>query len=179
MCLSLWSSHRNLWSPPIEGLLQPQDFLTGQLIGFWETDLEGPRFNCYTLRGRTRKADSVTVLLDLIDAANSSVCGDLRMQSPSHRIDMSVHSFQTKRQGSYFHAALVFSLGRGVTLRYGLMILKSGNISLACSSLMVGCTITSSPGTQLIGVVTLCLSPVCSESTMRRTSAVFRPVEAG
>lgn len=36
-----------------------------------------------------------------------------------------------------------------------------------------------SPGTQLIGVVTLCLSPVCSESTTRSTSAEFRPVEAG
>lgn len=35
------------------------------------------------------------------------------------------------------------------------------------------------PGTQLIGVVTLCLSPVCSESTTLNTSAVLRPVEAG
>lgn len=39
--------------------------------------------------------------------------------------------------------------------------------------------ITSSPGTQLIGVVILCLSPVCSESSTRSTSAVLRPVEAG
>lgn len=30
-----------------------------------------------------------------------------------------------------------------------------------------------------MGVVTLCLSPVCSESTMRRISAALRPVEAG
>ena len=37
----------------------------------------------------------------------------------------------------------------------------------------------SLPGTQLIGVVTLCLSPVCNESTTRSTSAVLRPVEAG
>lgn len=36
-----------------------------------------------------------------------------------------------------------------------------------------------SPGTQLIGVVTLFLSPVCKESTTRSTSAVLRPVEAG
>ncbi len=35
------------------------------------------------------------------------------------------------------------------------------------------------PGTQLIGVVTLFLSPVCKESTTRNTSAVLRPVEAG
>jgi len=33
--------------------------------------------------------------------------------------------------------------------------------------------------TQLIGVVILCLSPVCRESMMRSTSAVLRPVEAG
>jgi hypothetical protein len=36
-----------------------------------------------------------------------------------------------------------------------------------------------SPGTQLIGVVMRCLSPVWRESTMRRTSAVLRPVLAG
>ena len=35
------------------------------------------------------------------------------------------------------------------------------------------------PGTQLIGVVTLFLSPVCNESTTRNTSAVLRPVDAG
>jgi hypothetical protein len=77
------------------------------------------------------------------------------------------------------YAADVFSFGRGVVLRYGLIILKSGNSSFACSFLTLGCTITSSPGTQLIGVVILCLSPVCSESTILRTSAVLRPVEAG
>lgn len=102
--------------------------------------------------------------------------------------------------GFFFHtAALVFSFGRGVNLKYGLTILKSGNSSLACSFFTLGCTMTSSPnkhavspdnrekfapweplpGTQLIGVVTLCLSPVCSESTTRNTSAVLRPVEAG
>lgn len=56
---------------------------------------------------------------------------------------------------------------------------KSGNSSLACSLLTLGWTMTSSPGTQLMGVVILCLSPVWSESTMRRTSAALRPVEAG
>lgn len=76
------------------------------------------------------------------------------------------------------------------------MILKSGNSSLACSFFTDGWTMTSSPtiklasaprdshtktvpGTQLIGVVTLCLSPVWRESTTRNTSAVLRPVEAG
>src|SRR5947207_3517541 len=78
---------------------------------------------------------------------------------------------------SHAYAALVCSFGRGVTLRYGLMILTSGNNSFACSVLMLGCTITSSPGIQLMGVVTLCLSPVWSESTMRSTSAELRPVE--
>ena len=38
---------------------------------------------------------------------------------------------------------------------------------------------TSSPGTQLTGVVILCLSPVVSESTMRKISALLRPVDAG
>src|ERR1700735_5374546 len=38
---------------------------------------------------------------------------------------------------------------------------------------------TSWPGTQSIGVVTLSLSPVCRESTTRSTSAELRPVEAG
>jgi hypothetical protein len=38
---------------------------------------------------------------------------------------------------------------------------------------------TSLPGTQLMGVVTRNLSPVWSESTMRSTSAEFRPVDAG
>ena len=37
----------------------------------------------------------------------------------------------------------------------------------------------NSPGTQLIGVVTFCLSPVCNESTTLSTSAVFLPVLAG
>ena len=59
------------------------------------------------------------------------------------------------------------------------MILKSGNRVLASSFLTEGCTITSSPGTQLIGVVMRCLSPVWSESTTRSTSAVLRPVDAG
>jgi hypothetical protein len=49
----------------------------------------------------------------------------------------------------------------------------------ASSPLTEGWTMTSSPGTQLIGVVTRCLSPVWRESTMRRTSAVLRPVLAG
>lgn len=49
----------------------------------------------------------------------------------------------------------------------------------ASGDFTLGCTITSSPGSQLIGVVTLCLSPVCSESTIRSTSAVLRPVLAG
>ena len=56
---------------------------------------------------------------------------------------------------------------------------KSGKSSLACSFLTAGWTMTSSPGTQLMGVVILCLSPVCSESTTRSTSAVLRPVDAG
>ena len=56
---------------------------------------------------------------------------------------------------------------------------KSGKSSLAFSLLTLGWTMTSSPGTQLMGVVILCLSPVCSESTTRSTSAVLRPVEAG
>ena len=76
-------------------------------------------------------------------------------------------------------AALVCSFGKGVNLRYGLTILSWGYFSFASSVLTLGCTITSSPGTQLIGVVILFLSPVCNESTTRRTSAVFRPVEAG
>ncbi len=76
-------------------------------------------------------------------------------------------------------AALVFSFGRGVSRRYGFTALKLGNSILACSSLTDGAIITSSPGSQLIGVVTLCMSPVCSESTIRSTSAVLRPVEAG
>jgi hypothetical protein len=38
---------------------------------------------------------------------------------------------------------------------------------------------TSSPGTQLTGVVILCLSPVCKESITRRISEALRPVEAG
>ena len=56
---------------------------------------------------------------------------------------------------------------------------KSGKRVLASSSFTDGCTMTSSPGTQLIGVVTRCLSPVWRESSTRRTSAVLRPVEAG
>ena len=40
-------------------------------------------------------------------------------------------------------------------------------------------TVKNLPGTQLIGVVTFCLSPVCNESTTLNTSAVFRPVLAG
>jgi hypothetical protein len=56
---------------------------------------------------------------------------------------------------------------------------NSGNSSLAWSFLTLGWTMTSSPGTQLMGVVILYLSPVWSESTMRRTSAELRPVEAG
>ena len=90
-----------------------------------------------------------------------------------------------------YTAALVSSLGRAVIRRYGcracqrlsrhknsrlchtLMALKLGNSFLASSSLTGGATITSSPGTQLIGVVMRCLSPVCRESTMRRTSVKF------
>ena len=56
---------------------------------------------------------------------------------------------------------------------------KSGNSFLASSLVTGGATMTSSPGTQLMGVVMRYLSPVCSESTMRRTSAALRPVEAG
>lgn len=56
---------------------------------------------------------------------------------------------------------------------------KSGKSSLACSSLIVGWTITSSPGIQLIGVVTLYLSPVIKLSRALNTSAELRPVEAG
>lgn len=40
-------------------------------------------------------------------------------------------------------------------------------------------TVSDIPGTQLIGVVTFCLSPVCKLSTHLNTSAVFRPVLAG
>lgn len=78
-------------------------------------------------------------------------------------------------------------------------MLTLGKIFWASSVLIEGWTMTSSPvykvrlsfterilemcknlpGTQLIGVVILCLSPVWRESTMRRTSAVLRPVEAG
>lgn len=50
---------------------------------------------------------------------------------------------------------------------------------MACSFLTEGWTMTSSPGTQLTGVVILFLSPVCSESMTRRISALLRPVEAG
>lgn len=50
---------------------------------------------------------------------------------------------------------------------------------MASSPLMEGWTMTSSPGTQLTGVVTRCLSPVCRESMTRRISALLRPVDAG
>lgn len=83
--------------------------------------------------------------------------------------------------------------------RYGFTIFMSGYFFFASSVGTDGCTITSSPkppllsassyqncldrvdlpGVQLIGVVILCLSPVCRESTTRSTSAAFRPVEAG
>lgn len=66
-----------------------------------------------------------------------------------------------------------------MNLRYGFTILNSGNSSLAFSLSTLGWTMTSSPGTQLMGVVMRYLSPVWSESTMRRTSAALRPVEAG
>ena len=50
-----------------------------------------------------------------------------------------------KRAPSRPHAALVFSLGRGVKRRYGLTIFMSGKISFACSVLTLGWTMTSSP----------------------------------
>ena len=75
--------------------------------------------------------------------------------------------------------ALVCSFANGVKRRYGFTMFSCGYCFCASSVLTDGCTITSSPGSQFIGVVTLCLSPVCSESTMRNTSAVLRPVEAG
>lgn len=84
-----------------------------------------------------------------------------------------------KRKSASQTAALVSSCGNGVKRRYGLTTLILGNSFSASGLLTLGCTMTSSPGTQLIGVVTRCLSPVCSESTMRRTSAVLRPVLAG
>ncbi|KAH9827007.1 hypothetical protein Tdes44962_MAKER09872 [Teratosphaeria destructans] len=73
----------------------------------------------------------------------------------------------------------VCSLGSGVKRRYGLTTFIWGNSFSASSPLTEGWTMTSSPGTQLIGVVTRFRSPVWSESTMRSTSAVLRPVEAG
>lgn len=99
------------------------------------------------------------------------------------------------------------SFGRGVNRRYGLTTFIFGNSFSASSPLTLGWTITSSPshqvsspsitpnvypplpkstegmscspGTQLIGVVILCLSPVCKLSTTLKTSAVFLPVLAG
>jgi hypothetical protein len=56
---------------------------------------------------------------------------------------------------------------------------NSGKRVLASSLETGGATMTSSPGTQLMGVVMRYLSPVWRESMMRRTSAALRPVEAG
>lgn len=56
---------------------------------------------------------------------------------------------------------------------------KLGNSCLASSLETGGATMTSSPTTQLTGVVIRYLSPVWRESMMRRTSAALRPVEAG
>lgn len=80
---------------------------------------------------------------------------------------------------------------------HGFTSLTSPNFFFAASVLTLGGTITSSPGLvivstiicarheqcvtyiQSIGVVTPLLSPVCKLSTTRKTSLVFRPVEAG
>ena len=61
------------------------------------------------------------------------------------------------------------------------MLRNFGKSCLASLSSTVGAMMTSSPGTQLIGVVTFLesLSLVCRESTTRRTSAVFLPQLAG
>ena len=68
---------------------------------------------------------------------------------------------------------------RGVVRKYGFKMRRCGHNLRASSSGTAGCTMTSLPGTQLMGVVTRNLSPVWSESTMRSTSAEFRPVDAG
>jgi hypothetical protein len=85
----------------------------------------------------------------------------------------------TKEKAKCVQLTVAFSFDSGVNRRYGLTILICGQMFFASSVFTLGWTMTSSPGCQLIGVVTLCLSPVCRESIMRRSSLELRPVEAG
>jgi len=69
--------------------------------------------------------------------------------------------------------------GREAYRRYGLTTRRFSKDFFASSSLISGSTITSSPGSQLTGVMTPYLSLYWSESTTRRISLVLRPVDAG
>ena len=71
---------------------------------------------------------------------------------------------------------LKMTWGASLATTYGFTSLTSPNFFLASSVLTLGGMITSSPGIQLIGVVTPFPSPVCSESMTLNTSLVFRPV---
>lgn len=96
-----------------------------------------------------------------LDGSAGLVLGERRLKISSQQIFKAVQIWQHTNR------------------RYGLTMRNSGKSVFASSFLTDGCTMTSSPGTQLMGVVMRCLSPVWSESRTRRTSAVLRPVEAG
>lgn len=96
-----------------------------------------------------QKGDFIEPLANLIIICH--ICHSVK-KAPS-----SIHNFAWR---DIYSAADVFSFGKGVNRRYGLTMRNSGKRVLASSFLTPGWTITSSPGTQLIGVVMRCLSPV-------------------